>query len=247
MAGSKTAAKKKKPSAADSQELKRVQAWVADGLQVTDVSALVTFVGQNCQGTSPRLQLLGSLYLLLKKWPSTVKDVTPELLNQLEELQSKASKELEPSASGQKPALVWGWAALVALGKLGAAASGEIQKQLFGKVVATLQPTLKVTDPQGWLDQWQLPQEFPAAAEQGAAAGNPQQLAAALGYELLRAYVEALMRTGQFNQTKGPQAIANALKELAVRGLHSPDLSWHHVMGPWLMLPTAQPGFQLAH
>lgn len=220
MAGGKTAAKKKKPSAADSPELKRVQSWVAEGLKARDLNDVLKHVGQACQELPQGVQLLGSVYLLLKKWPS-VKDVSSQLQQLMQKLATKAANDHDAAtALGQKPSIVLIWAAVQGLSKSAVAADGAIQEQLYDRIVRLMQPSLKlITDPQRWLDQWQTPQDYPGPAEQDypAQAKNSQQLAAVLSSEAVRSFALAGMKAGADKDvTKAIMALARSLDDLAV-------------------------------
>lgn len=189
MTGSKTAKKKKTPSAADSPELKAVQAWVAEGLKAGD---LASHVGRDCQDTTPRLQLLGRLYLLLKRWPS--EGASDEQMQQLQQLLEQAADEHGASAAtGHQPSLVLVWAAVQAFSKLAAGGSDQ-QLQWCKALIGFVQPTLKALEAQPWLEQWQPPLDYPAAPEQEPAAKNPQRLAATLGTDMLLCYKDARMQ-----------------------------------------------------
>ena len=101
MAGGKTAAKRSKQKDL-SQEQKSVQAWVAEGLQLSDTSALAKHVAEKCHDSCSCQQLLGGLYLLLKGWAKGAADVQ-QLLQQLA---ARVDKELTAPAEGQKPSLI---------------------------------------------------------------------------------------------------------------------------------------------
>lgn len=216
MAGGKTAAKRSKQKQGSDglgTELKAVQAWVAEGLQLSDVTALSKHVAEKCQGSSSRQVLLGGLYLLLKGW---AKDVPADVQLQLEQLVSRAQQEME-TAAGQKPSLVMHWAVSQARHKI-ADTCGDAAKQreLWDVLVHSLHPLMPTTDPQQWLHQLQPPVDYPAAADDDAVAkGTQQQLAAALGAEVVHAYQTAKLKL-QKEMDKEAMKLCKALKDLAL-------------------------------
>lgn len=218
MAGGKTAAKRskqKQSSDGTSAELKAVQAWVAEGLQLIDVlkpSALSKHVAEKCQGSSSRQVLLGGLYLLLKGW---AKDAPADVQLQLEQLVSRAEPEIK-AAAGQQPSLVMHWAVSQARLKIADACSDAAkQRDFWEPLLVDLHSLMTTTDPQQWLEQLQPPVDYPAAADDDAAAkGTQQQLAAALGAEVVHAYQTAKLKL-QKEMDKEAMKLCKALKDLA--------------------------------
>lgn len=230
MAGSKTA-KKKKSSAADSPELKAVQAWVAEGLKASGSGDLASHVGRDCQDTTPRLQLLGRLYLLLKRWPS--EGASDEQMQQLQELLKQAVAEYEAlEATGQKPSLVLVWTAVQACSKLAAGhkAGGDSDQQLqwCKYIINSVQHTLKALEAQPWLEQWQPPLDYPAAPEQDPAAKNPQRLAATLGTEMLLCYKDARMEAMRSGDPETPKQPTIKCLSSLIAGLEAVSVSAAH-------------------
>jgi hypothetical protein len=230
MAGGKTAAKKKKPPAADSPELKRVQAWVADGLKARDLNDLLKHVGQASQEPPQGVQLLGSLYLLLKKWPAGKDAVPSQLLQLMHQLAFKAANDHDAAtALVQKPSIVLVWAAVQGLLKVAGAADGAKQQQAYERIAKLLKPSLKQSaDPQRWLDQWQGPQDFPGSAEQDYPVAKSQaQLATVLGSEVVSGFLHAAIKADPdkgFDQDmkKAGFSLKKSLDELAVSSASGP-------------------------
>jgi hypothetical protein len=229
MAGGKTAAKKKKPSAADSPEIKRVQAWVADGLKARDLNDLLKHVGEASQELPQGVQLLGCLHLLLKRWPSGKDAIPSQLLQLLQQLATKAANDHDAAtALGQKPSIVLVWAAVQGLLKV-AAAHSSVEQQFYDRIAKLIKPSLKQSaDPQRWLDQWQGPHDYPGSAEQDFPGKTQQQLAAVLGSEAVAGFLHAGFRAGFDKEMTAPGlSLKKSLDELAVSNACRGPCSFH--------------------
>jgi hypothetical protein len=222
MAGGKTAAKARKKPTSDA-ELRAVQAWVAEGLRSSDASSVARLVAAKWEGSSStRPALLGGLYLLLKKGGTTPTGVVLKQLHQLTDRALQEWKEASKTAPGQKQSVVLAWAAFKGLATVteGSQLAEEEQQELREKLVIGLHSLVQEADPQLWVEQWQPPVDFPAAADDDAAArGTPQQLVAHLGADLVQTYLNAKVRLKQGGSIEADKAVyklTQALRALAV-------------------------------